>query len=204
MKSEANKSQRRRSKDRRARDLPWADPTVGDVHGWLREAFDNVADARSSGARRLRRAGDAVRYAGILLATWVDPEYSATANDNEVQSICWRVEQLVETLLHSDQLSGSWSEQAYKVKAAIELGSVLTMIRGYNVLSVSSAREMIRTLRRTATTAARFSASAGAAALLESAPGVGGGTDAAAEAAHLASVLFRGADDQERRFASLH
>jgi hypothetical protein len=204
MRDQSRKPQRRRTTRSRGRPLPWSNPTVGDVHGWLIEAFDNVADAACPGARRSQRAEDAVRFTGILLATWVDPEYSANASDREVQSIFWRSKGLLETLLDADRLSGSWSEQAHQLKAAEKLGGLLTMIMSYNVVSIVCAPDMIAGLRQAAVAAVRFSASAGAAAILEASSGASGGTDAAADAAQLACMLFRAADFHEQRLARFH
>lgn len=184
--------------------MPWSNPTVDDVQGWLREAFDNVSDASCSSERRLYRAEDAANFAGLLIASWANSERVTNASDSALKSIFWRSKSLLENLLDPDRLNGRWNEEAHDVEAAQKLGSVLTMVMGYNLISFSSRPAMIRGLRQAALAAARFSASAGACALLEAPLDHGRGTHAAFETAQLASQLFRSADHHERFLKRLH
>lgn len=194
----------RRRATKRGPSLPWDDPSVDDVQDWLREALDNVESAESSAQRRVSRGDDAYYYTRILLASWSDPKCEADATPTTVLTIFSRAERVTLMLLNADFLPGSSTDRACNVKAAEKLVLAMTELSSDNAVRAGTAEEMIAGLRRTAIAAARFAAAAGAAAMLETPFRCGGGTYAEADAAYLASVLYRTADHNERYLSSLH
>lgn len=199
-----NKGRLPRNSRRGWSNLPWSDPTIDDVHGWLREAFDNVVDANSSASHRLRRGEDVLQYTDMLLSTWVDPDYRTTTSNDEVLDILLRAEGVIQDLLNVEDLGDLWIEQDCKTKAAEKLAFAMIALMSAPTAELAGREKLISSLRRTAALAAGFAGCAGNKADLDAERGRGSGTDSPATAAQIASLLFRTADNNERYLASLH
>lgn len=163
-----------------------------------------MEEPRRSGARRVREAEDAVRFTGILLASWADPDCGAHGSDEQAERIFSRARRLIDQLLSVDPALGSWSERACQLEAVEKLGTVLTMLMNFNRVPSQSSWVMIDGVRQAAVSASRFCVEVGASVSSDVLGGRSSPPGAAAEAARFAAVLFSAADDYERYLGTLH